>query len=67
MKGGHVFSDEFLEDLIANPEEALLDADNEDREAMNMKLQRDLGDREEELYERMIGSKRMLYLTYISL
>ena len=48
---------EFLEDLIAQPEDAEEEERNEDREAMNMKLQRDLGEREEEVYERLIGSK----------
>lgn len=47
---------EFLEDLIAKPEDAEYDERNEDRGAMNMKLQRDLGEREEEVYERLIGS-----------
>ncbi|KAL8449026.1 hypothetical protein Emed_003378 [Eimeria media] len=47
--------EEFLEDLIARPEDADEDERNEDRAAMTMKLQRDLGEREEEVYERMIG------------
>ncbi|KAL8275980.1 hypothetical protein Esti_000096 [Eimeria stiedai] len=47
--------EEFLEDLIAKPEDADEDERNEDRAAMTMKLQRDLGEREEEVYERLIG------------
>ncbi|KAL8448254.1 hypothetical protein Emag_004022 [Eimeria magna] len=47
--------EEFLEDLIARPEDADEDERNEDRAAMTMKLQRDLGEREEEVYERLIG------------
>lgn len=55
-----VLSDEeFLEDLIARPEDADEDERNEDRVAMNMKLQRDLGEREEEVYERLIGSTQL--------
>ncbi|XP_026191944.1 GRB10-interacting GYF protein 2 [Cyclospora cayetanensis] len=46
---------EFLEDLVARPEDADEEERNEDREAMNMKLQRDLSLREEEVYERLIG------------
>lgn len=61
----YVCSDnEFLEDLIAKPEDADEDERNEDRGAMNMKLQRDLGEREEEVYERMIGSTAACFDIY---
>lgn len=58
LRGNLLFSEaEFLEDLIAAPEDVDFDERNEDRPAMKMKLQKDSGEREEEVYQRFIGSE----------
>ncbi|PFH34171.1 hypothetical protein BESB_073230 [Besnoitia besnoiti] len=47
--------EEFLEGLFAAAEDEAFDAEAEDTEAMQRKLQHDLEEREDQIYERLIG------------